>query len=212
MIFEVRPTEAGYQSYLNIAARLRPELEAVNGFVSVERFASVNRKGWLLSLSLWHNEAALVAWRQVPNHRTAQSNGRTSLFGDYRIRVATLDSVLNVANADCTLPTTTAVSAERDASTCIVLEESHGAETSHLDAPRDAEDADVFESLTSVGKHMCLSSWPSRADAMAWSSLWCEALPPGSRSTLRVACVIRDYGMFDRSDAPQYYPPVEHRQ
>ncbi|WP_420475650.1 antibiotic biosynthesis monooxygenase family protein [Noviherbaspirillum sp. ST9] len=85
--FEVFPSETGYQRYLDIAAALRPKLDLIDGFVSVERFRSLSDPGWLLSLSLWRDEAALVRWRSHGEHHAAQSEGREAVFNDYRIRV-----------------------------------------------------------------------------------------------------------------------------
>src|SRR5690606_31662483 len=87
VVFEVLPAREGYQQYLDIAAALRPHLDAIDGFLSVERFACISDPGWILSLSLWRHEAALVQWRQQGEHRAAQVAGRTSVFDDYRLRV-----------------------------------------------------------------------------------------------------------------------------
>ncbi len=88
VIFEVDPFPEGKTPYLETAAALRADLEAADGFISVERFESLTRPGHLLSLSFWRDEAALVAWRHLEQHRAAQAAGRRSLFRDYRIRVA----------------------------------------------------------------------------------------------------------------------------
>jgi len=85
--FEVLPSETGYQRYLDIAAALRPKLDHIDGFVSVERFRSLTHPGWILSLSLWRDEAALVQWRSDAEHHAAQAEGRDAVFDDYRIRV-----------------------------------------------------------------------------------------------------------------------------
>ena len=85
--FEVLPSETGYQRYLDIAAALRPKLDAIDGFLSVERFRSLTHPGWILSLSLWRDEAALMYWRSDGEHHAAQSEGRAAVFNDYRIRV-----------------------------------------------------------------------------------------------------------------------------
>ncbi len=88
VIFEVRPTHDGRQEYLDLAAQLRPMLERMDGFVSIERFQSLSDPGKLLSLSIWRDEAALSAWRALPEHRLAQVHGRTRVFEDYTLRVA----------------------------------------------------------------------------------------------------------------------------
>jgi heme-degrading monooxygenase HmoA len=88
VIFEVQPAPGRKADYLAHAAALRAELEAVDGFVSVERFQSLADDGKLLSLSIWRDEAAILNWRNRPCHRTAQAAGRGGVFADYRLRVA----------------------------------------------------------------------------------------------------------------------------
>jgi heme-degrading monooxygenase HmoA len=88
VIFEVWPRPERRQEYLDIAAALRPDLEAIDGFISVERFESLSEPGKLLSLSFWRDEAAVSAWRNLDAHRSAQSRGRAGIFADYRLRVA----------------------------------------------------------------------------------------------------------------------------
>lgn len=88
VIFEVKPTEAGKEKYLESAAELRKFLENRSGFISIERFQSLIEEGKILSLSFWEDEASIKAWRNVMEHRTAQKNGKDSLFESYRIRVA----------------------------------------------------------------------------------------------------------------------------
>lgn len=88
VIFEVEPAEGRFDEYLDHAARLRPELEKVPGFISVERFRSLTNPGKLLSLSFWQDEAAVRSWRTHPDHRNSQRAGREGIFAGYRLRVA----------------------------------------------------------------------------------------------------------------------------
>jgi heme-degrading monooxygenase HmoA len=90
VIFEVWPREGHRQEYLDIAAELRPLLDNVDGFISIERFASLSTPDKLLSLSFWRDETAVAAWRQLEQHRAAQMRGRADVFADYRLRVATV--------------------------------------------------------------------------------------------------------------------------
>lgn len=87
IIFEVEPAEGRHDTYLDHAARLRPMLETMDGFVSVERFQSLTTPGKMLSLSFWRDEAAVAAWRKHDVHRRYQAMGRDGLFSDYRLRV-----------------------------------------------------------------------------------------------------------------------------
>jgi heme-degrading monooxygenase HmoA len=88
VIFEVVPAPGRKQEYLDLAAALRPELERQDGFISIERFASLSDEGKVLSLSFWRDEDAVKKWRNVEGHRLAQARGRNGVFADYRLRVA----------------------------------------------------------------------------------------------------------------------------
>jgi len=88
VIFEVEPAPDRVQDYLDIAAQLRPELEKIDGFISIERFRSLSREGKILSLSFWRDEEAISRWRRQEEHHAAQRAGRDRIFSDYRIRVA----------------------------------------------------------------------------------------------------------------------------
>jgi len=88
VIFEVSPKTEGRAAYLDIAAELRPVLEKMDGFISVERFQSLTNPDKILSLSFWRDEAALAQWRELAQHRRAQARGRGELFADYRLRIA----------------------------------------------------------------------------------------------------------------------------
>ena len=88
VIFEVWPKEEGRQEYLDIAAALRPTLEKVDGFISIERFQSLTDPDKLLSLSVWRDEEAVRAWRNNTRHRASQAAGRSGIFTDYRLRIA----------------------------------------------------------------------------------------------------------------------------
>ena len=90
VIFEVAPAAGRQQDYLDIAAALRPELEKIDGFVSIERFSSLTMPGKILSLSFWRDEAAIIRWRQHEEHHRAQWQGRGGIFADYRLRVASV--------------------------------------------------------------------------------------------------------------------------
>ena len=88
VIFEVWPKPEHRQEYFDLAAELRPILETIDGFISIERFESLTEKGKILSLSFFRDEAALAAWRNVPQHRKDQAKGRAKIFQNYRLRIA----------------------------------------------------------------------------------------------------------------------------
>ena len=88
VIFEVFPAEGKGAEYLNIAAELKPQLEKIDGFISIERFSSLVDEGKVLSLSFWRDEKAISEWRNLETHRLAQEKGRAGVFSNYRLRVA----------------------------------------------------------------------------------------------------------------------------
>jgi heme-degrading monooxygenase HmoA len=88
VIFEVWPAAGHRDDYLAMAAALKAEVEAIDGFISVERFESLYEEGKLLSLQFWRDEAAIARWRHHLEHRRAQVLGRTGMFTNYRLRVA----------------------------------------------------------------------------------------------------------------------------
>ncbi|WP_374378298.1 antibiotic biosynthesis monooxygenase [Dongia sp.] len=90
IIFEVEPVAAQRDAYLDIAATLKPELEKIDGFISVERFQSITNPGKMLSLSFFRDEEAVKQWRNLESHRRAQEAGRSGLFANYRLRVASV--------------------------------------------------------------------------------------------------------------------------
>ncbi|MBU2981268.1 antibiotic biosynthesis monooxygenase [Lentibacter algarum] len=90
VIFEVQVAEGKQEGYLAMAAKMKPLLEQVEGFISVERFASLTTEGKILSLSFFEDEAAVQRWRALEEHRGAQEAGRGELFEDYRLRVVSV--------------------------------------------------------------------------------------------------------------------------
>ena len=88
MIFEVWPEAPHKQSYLDLAAELRPQLAEIDGFISIERFESLYEPGKLLSLGFFRDEEAVAAWRTLEAHRAAQAKGRSIYFRHYRLRMA----------------------------------------------------------------------------------------------------------------------------
>ena len=90
VIFEVEPAAGRQPEYLDLAAALRPELKKIDGFISIERFSSLTTPGKILSLSFWRDEAAIARWRQHEKHHRAQWQGRSGVFADYRLRVASV--------------------------------------------------------------------------------------------------------------------------
>ena len=90
VIFEALPAKGKGAEYLDIAAGLKPELNKIEGFISIERFQSITNPEKVLSLSFWRDESSIQQWRNIELHRQAQAKGRKTIFDDYRLRVATV--------------------------------------------------------------------------------------------------------------------------
>lgn len=88
VIFEAEPHAVHRNDYFRLAAELRPLLDEIDGFISIERFQSLSEEGRVLSLSFWRDEAAIAEWRTREAHRAAQKQGQTRIFRHYRLRVA----------------------------------------------------------------------------------------------------------------------------
>jgi heme-degrading monooxygenase HmoA len=215
VIFEVNPKAEQWDTYLGYAKLLRPELEQIDGFIDNERFSSLRRKGWVLSLSTWRDEKAVVRWRTSARHHEVQQQGRTEVFSDYHLRVGEIV-------ADNRPPPGQSLQQQRFDEThapakLIALSEAApegmpsvpdasavAARLGMLDrATRPGlVDWDAFESINQPGKFILLTSWRDASAAEGWAD-------QGNRDIRhRRVRVIRDYGMFDRAEAPQYYPPV----
>lgn len=93
VLFEIDPKPGCEGEYLNLAAALKPLVEKIDGFISVERFRSVSQEGKILSLSFWRDHNAVVQWREVYEHKIAQRKGALELFENYRLRVFNVDLI-----------------------------------------------------------------------------------------------------------------------
>jgi heme-degrading monooxygenase HmoA len=100
VIFEVEPADGRKQEYLDIADEMRPILGQVEGFISVERFQSLTDPHKILSLSFFEDEAAVAQWRTLSAHRGAQKKGRSGVFDDYRLRIASVFRDYGMFNRD----------------------------------------------------------------------------------------------------------------
>ncbi len=200
VMFEVQPWKDRWNDYLELAKYLKPKLEAIDGFIDNERFASTRTEGRLLSLSTWRDEKALIRWRTLGEHHAVQEKGRNAIFEDYHLRVG-----------EIIRDTAAAVEQSRTDETeiglakiCSLTEiEPDAAAAREIDPGADGLiDQELFESITTPGRKLLFGSWRDRAAAEAWT-----AQASGPRH--RLVRVIRDYGLFDRREAPQYYPAVE---
>jgi heme-degrading monooxygenase HmoA len=215
VIFEVQPKKERWDDYLALAKQLKPKLEAIDGFIDNERFRSRRTEGRLLSLSTWRDEKAVVRWRTHGEHRGVQEKGRFEVFQDYHLRVGEVTS-------DSHPPKGLAVEQKRldeteiGAAKSVTITEitpDDGASSDVLPtrlgldpSSRALVDQELFESIYAPGKFLLLASWRDADAASAWN-------PAAVSKPLRhrQVRIIRDYGMFDRREAPQFYPTVNPR-
>ena len=218
VIFEVHPKPEQWDAYLGNAKMLRPELEKVDGFVDNIRYKSLTRDGWILSLSNWRDEKSVVRWRTVARHHMVQEKGRSEIMLDYHLRVGQV-------TRDTRIPIGQTLEEQRldetevgEGTTITIIDAKRAAKLS--DAAPTSETAsylglnpsaaglvgwDVFDAVLTPGDLILLMSWKTKANAEAFEKF--AKFPPDGR--LRHVRVVRDYGMFDRREAPQYYPSVE---
>jgi heme-degrading monooxygenase HmoA len=232
VIFEVQPKQERWNDYLDLAKHLKPKLEAIDGFIDNERFESKRAKGRILSLSTWRDEKAVVRWRTEGEHHGVQERGRFEIFEDYRLRVGEVvddsdpppgvgiveqrfDETANPKAKAATITEVGPVSADQPAMDTRHLQEQLG-----LDQKRDGLiDAEIFASIYNRGKLLLLAAWRDLNAASQWTprteqGFGAEAIAAaGVRAARhRRVRVIRDYGMKDRLEAPQFYPDVDRKR
>ena len=212
VIFEVHPRPERFDLYLDLAKKLKPILEGIDGFIDNERFESTRRPGWILSHSTWRDEKSVVRWRTVAKHHDTQQRGRDEVFQDYHLRVGEIV-------ADTAPPAGTSLVEQRLDETEVGLAKfmtltevqpptdvATAAMPDYLGLERDRTDLvdyDVFASIYNKGKFVLLASWRDRPAAG-------QFMPAAGGYPLRhrTVRVVRDYGMFDRRESPQYYPAI----
>jgi len=218
VIFEVHPRPEQWDNYLRNANMLRAELEKLEGFVDNIRYRSLTREGWILSLSSWRDEKAVVRWRTRMRHHEAQKRGRTEIFSDYHLRVGQVTRDTKIPEGYELDEQRLDVTEVGEGTTVILIDSNRPSEwvknTSAQDAakwlgiPSKAEGLvswDVFDAVLSSGDVILLMSWRDDVQADAFERT--ISLQDGVR--LRRVRVVRDYGMYDRREAPQYYPDAQ---
>lgn len=223
VIFEVHPGMEQWDSYLGLAKMLRPELEQTDGFVDNIRYRSLAREGWILSLSSWRDEKAVVRWRTRVRHHEAQERGRTEIFSDYHLRVGQVTKDTNVPAGYQLTEQRLDETEVGEATTVVLIDGKRPPDwvkntrpeevAAWLGLPSKARGSaglagwDVFDAVLNPGDVILLMSWRDPLHAEAFENT--IRLHEGAR--LRRVRVVRDYGMYDRREAPQYYPEVARR-
>jgi heme-degrading monooxygenase HmoA len=219
VIFEVQPKQERWNDYLDLAKYLKPKLEAIEGFIDNERFESKRTKGRVLSLSTWRDEKSVVRWRTHGEHHGVQEKGRFEIFEDYHLRVGEVTDDNNppcglsvvqqrfdeTANSRAKAVSISEFAASEDNKSKIVPERM----PAHLGLdkrPAGLVDHEVFESIYSPGKLLLLATWRDAEAAARWAPVATADLGKLRHRRVRV---IRDYGMADRHEAPQFFPEVK---
>lgn len=217
VIFEVHPKPDQWDAYLSYARMLRPELERVVGFVDNVRYRSLTREGWILSLSNWRDEKSVVRWRTHMGHHEVQEKGRSEVFSDYHLRVGQLTQDSRLPDGYALLEQRLDETETGEGTAIMLINARRSPEWVKQASPGDVAtwlglvpnasglvSWDVFDAVLTPGDLMLLMTWRDQAAAVAFEEI--ASLQDGAR--LRSVRVVRDYGMFDRREAPQYYPDV----
>lgn len=218
VIFEVNPKPGQSEAYLDNAKMLKPELVQIDGFIENIRYKSLTREGWILSLSDWRDEKSVVRWRTQQKHHLVQERGRLEILADYRLRVGEIAE-------DTRLPAGYSIVEQRFDSTetgkakaITLITAKRPARFAETSNPADCSEYlgldpyangllewDVCEAILTPGDLVLLQAWETHAAAAAFEDT--VDLPVDAR--LQRVRIVRDYGMFDRREAPQYYPDAK---
>jgi heme-degrading monooxygenase HmoA len=222
VIFEVHPNDGRKDDYLELAKHLKPILESIDGFVDNERFESRLRPGWVLSHSTWRDEKSVVRWRTEGEHHVVQGKGRFEIFQDYHLRVGDVTADTSppreapvherrfdeteAGNAKVvTFTEITPVKNAAFASQADLLPAHLGLD---LNGGAVAEH-DVWASIYNPGKMALLVAWKDPKAAEMWKPNKIDGIETLRHRKVRV---VRDYGRFDRREAPQFYADVKGRE
>lgn len=222
VLFEILPREDQREAYATVGESLLPELEQVPGFVDAILYKSLAREGWMLSLSTWRDEKSVVRWRTRVLHHEAQTRGRAAILADYHLRIGEVTYDTDIPPG-CTLRDQRLDETEAGTGTAITLIDakqvpewvaSQNVEEIalylgfDLNSYGDCVSWDVFEAVFTPGDIVLLCSWKDQGSAVDFAQY---ALGPED-SRVRAARIVRDYAMFDRREAPQYFPDAAGRQ
>jgi heme-degrading monooxygenase HmoA len=201
LFFEVEIKPGHTDQYLNLAASLKPELEAMGGCLFLDRFKSLSRDNLILSYQIWQDEGSLTAWRVHAHHHQVQTLGRDRVFTDYRIRVA---QVIYEARRGQPIRQpewrTHYNDPARRPPTYVLTTESRSASLPAVCAWR----GEAFASVYREGQFAHLIELPDHQSGVAFAPLLFDE---PSTENVGIVEVVRDYGMYDRAEAPQFYPP-----
>ncbi len=197
LFFEVTPKPGQDDRYLEIAASLKPELEKSGGVVFLDRFRSLIRPRVLLSHQLWRDEASLAHWRANGRHYGAQTAGRTAVFEDYRLRIGAVVAVKaeDTSIAECAAGIAYNDPAAKPERFMVVVRSTN--------KPFPVANGEIWRSVYTEASYASVAAVPDRQTGLA---LVQQAAADTCVSAAHLCLLSRDYGMFDRREAPQYFP------
>ena len=202
LLFEVQPRAGHIDQYLDLAAALKPRLADMGGCLFIDRFKSLTRQNLLLSYQIWQDEGAMTAWRVDPSHHRVQELGREQVFADYRIRIA---QVIHEARPDKASwqpeRRTPYNDPARRPPTYVLASESRRPEL----PVQTAWHRDAFASVYREEYFAHLIDLPDERSGLEFGP---HLFADPTTEYFRIFEVMRDYGMYDRTEAPQFYPPV----
>ena len=221
VIFETRPRPGQWDAYLDNATRLRSDLEQVDGFIDNIRYRSLTREGWILSLSDWRDEKSLVRWRTDALHHEVEERGRSAILAEYHLRVGEITNDTRIPAGHGLVEQRLDETRVGEGTALTLIDARRPTDWNETSNPADCSqflgldpyadgllDWDVLEAVLTPGDLILVQSW--RTGAAAETFELTTELPPGAR--LRRVRVVRDYGMFDRREAPEYFPKVAASQ
>jgi len=200
--FEIQIREGHLSRYMDLAAALKPALDDMGGCLFIDRFKSLTRENLVLSYQIWQDEGSMTAWRVDASHHRVQEIGRERIFSDYRIRIA---QVIHEARPGKPIwqpeRRTPYNDPTRRRPTYVVATESKNAD---LPVPTRWQ-RDSFESMYRPGYFVHLVDLPDDRSGLEFGT---GLFADPTTEYFRIFEVMRDYGMYDRTEAPQYYPSV----
>ena len=202
LFFEVQTKPGHRDQYLGLAASLKPDLEAIGGCLFIDRFRSLTREDVLLSHQIWQDEATLTAWRAHAGHHDIQTIGRERVFADYRIRVAQVIHEQRPGKPIWRPERRTPYNDPARRKPTYILT----AESQHATLPVDCNRP--HEAFASVYREKRFAHLIELPDEDAGAAFGPQLFADQTVQYFRVFEVMRDYGMYERAEAPQYYPPV----
>lgn len=201
VMFEVQPHPNKWEGYFDVARMLRPELEGIEGFLENTRYRSLSRDGVLLSFSLWRDEKAVVRWRTHAVHFAGQARGRAEIFADYRLRVGEVATMVEGGQSHV-LPAQRLDQTEAGDARAIVFRLGREGRTGGSKSFASAVATDHFEGVVDAADRAAMASFCTMAEAET-------AVAAGTSANRQlVVRIIRDYGLIDRREAPQFHKIV----